>query len=327
MNRNRLTINQKTSILLNFYRMSYGRLSQVLAIPRSSISSFIYRTRITGSIENRKSRGRTKYIDNRMSRKIQSFIRKFPDTTLFELKNKLGLTCSLQTIRKCLKKSKINYYNKSKKIKLNGSDKLLRIEFARNNLNLNFTRLVFTDTTSIEEYFSYKKRNWRVRGIIDPNKHYDRRSKTYIKKYIKFFCWIMFNGQRNITATKRWNASEFVKILDESFKDINLTGKIVIMDRDSVNKTDIVEHWIRGKGAIRLLLPARSADFNPIENLFYLLKKKITQMKAEKTREGNILKSQKAFFEIDDSILNSLCESFTRRLQKAIDLLGANTKY
>lgn len=327
MNRRRLTMEEKTKILLNFSRCSYGKLSEILGVPRSSISSFIYRTIKTGTILNKKSCGRPLSINNRMKRKILTFVRNYPDTTMNGIKSKLNIHCSTQTIRKTLKALKINYYNKTKKIKLNGKDKLMRIEFANTNKNKDFRNLIFTDTTSVEDYFYYKKRNWRIRGVLNPEKHYDRRPKTFIKKYTKYFCWIAFDGKRNITETKKWNASELIKILEESFKDTNISGKFIIMDQDSVNKTDIVNTWIMNKGGVRLLLPVRSADFNPIENFFFILKKKISTMNVDKTREANIIKAKKAFFEVDDFILNCLCESFSRRLQKAINLKGANTKY
>ena len=122
---------------------------------------------------------------------------------------------------------------------------------------------------SVKDYFYYKKQNLRIGGVLNPEKHYDRRLKTFIKKYTKYFCWIAYDGKRNIIDTKKWNASELIKILEESFKDTNIS---IIMDQDSVNKTDIVNTWIMNKGGVRLPLPVRNADFNPIENFFFILK-------------------------------------------------------
>ena len=71
----------------------------------------------------------------------------------------------------------------------------------------------------------------------------------------------------------------------------------------------------------------RSPDTNPLENLFFILKHRLSKLKYKKTQEEHIDKVIRTFNNIEDEIVYSLCSSFKRRLEDIIRLKGCNTKY
>ena len=85
--------------------------------------------------------------------------------------------------------------------------------------------------------------------------------------------------------------------------------------RSSV-KMDVFEH------------PAQSPDMNPIEHLWYQLKRKINHRER---RPHNVKELKRALLEewekIDQDLINSLIDSMPRRVEALLGCKGTSTRY
>lgn len=323
-----LTEKQKIFIISSFKTMSFGRMSEVLNLPRSTVSTFYYKVKRTNKIANNWSKGRPKkYCDNRSKKRIFSLINKFPKITLKESIIRLRFEISRQTFRKRLKELSINNYCQPPKVKLRGTDKTQRLIFCRDNLQKNYKRIVFLDEVSVEHVNSYRTRVWRKFGVIDPEKHYKATTKTFIKKYIKFVSLITYDGTRHIERIETWNSQTFIRFLERILDEYNFRNKILLLDLDSVHNSGLTRRFIQSKGINVIYTPPRSPDLNCIENCFYILKKNLSKSPIPKTNEELSRLVISTFHGIESRIINSLCKSFRRRIIAVQENSGGNTKY
>jgi hypothetical protein len=294
-----------------------------------SPSSFAYKFQRTKRVSNFISTGRPrKYIDLRSKRKLTTLINKRPEITLDEMIRSLRFNVCRTTMRKRLRELGFNYYNKTIKVKLNNQDMNERISFAQANLNNNYKKFIYTDEVSVEFYNSYKSKVWRKFGVIDPNKHYDKKKKTFVKRYMKFFAFMSHDGRRGILPlTERWCGPAFTSLLAQMLRIINTENKIVLCDRDTVHTSAHVSRWMQENNMRMLLTPVRSPDANPIENCFFILKKQLSKKPINKTQEELIEAVKQTFDEIDANIIKNLCKSWKSRMLAIIKVQGNNTKY
>ena len=109
-----------------------------------------------------------------------------------------------------------------------------------------------------------------------------------------------------------------------------------MQDNAPIHSAKKVQDWLTRHGIIVLDWPPYSPDLNPIEQLWYHLKKAIYKIRpdiedimgGEETIRAELSKALPAAWElIREDILLHLIESMDRRLRAVIKAKGWHTKY
>ena len=105
-----------------------------------------------------------------------------------------------------------------------------------------------------------------------------------------------------------------------------------LQDGDPRQNSEAAQESIESINCEIFGIPPRSPDFNPVENVFHLVRKKLDEdapeheIKQETYKEfSNRVKSTIENFPVD--IINKTIESLPKRLRRAIERKGECTKY
>lgn len=222
MRRNFLTEKTKVEILILKNTKSYGKISEVLNKPKSTIYSFVKKFEKTNQLSSIKPPGRKRYIiGKRILRKMLTHIRRNRNTTLSDLKRNFNLQCSLPTISKILSENNIKCYKERYKIKLSWKNINDRKEFYHKYKDWShekWKRVIYSDEVSFDLNRYYRKHLWKKRG----EEVYCSRKPQYIKKYIKAFACVSFFGKSEIIFLddSKWNSNTFINLISNHWNNI-----------------------------------------------------------------------------------------------------------
>jgi transposase len=100
----------------------------------------------------------------------------------------------------------------------------------------------------------------------------------------------------------------------------------LLQDRDPKHRSKIVSEWLERKNVNVLWNPPQSPDLNPIENVWKLLKDKVSEKQPK-----NIKRLEQAIHqcwgELDPVKIRNCVNSMPKRLQAVLDVEGEQTKY
>jgi transposase len=100
--KNRLSDEEKCFIIKNIEKMTVGRIGQLLNRSRSTIQNFRIRWLRESRFNNNKSHGAHGKLRTSILKRIEKFIRLYPQTTLQKIKNNFNLSVCRQTLSKYL---------------------------------------------------------------------------------------------------------------------------------------------------------------------------------------------------------------------------------
>jgi transposase len=87
----------------------------------------------------------------------------------------------------------------------------------------------------------------------------------------------------------------------------------------------IVKKWIADNNIKRLKWPAQSPDMNPIEHVWFLLKRRLALLRHKNFEELKV-NIKKEFENIDKQHISNLIKSMPRRIKALIKAKGGHTK-
>ena len=133
-------------------------------------------------------------------------------------------------------------------------------------------------------------------------------------------------------SQKRCNQYTYRDILEEHLRpSMEATGtKIFVQDNATCHTAKSMKAWFDDNKDIQLLLwPPQSADMNPIENLWDLLKQEVGKLPTATSREQLKTRIMQAWANLGErtEVLQSLCDSMPRRIQRLLEAKGGTTKY
>ena len=134
---------------------------------------------------------------------------------------------------------------------------------------------------------------------------------------------------------EKMSGEYFTDFVNRNFSTIFVSQtekKWFVMDNDPSQKSKAARKAINNAGASLFAIPARSPDLNPIENLFHVVKKQLTQqaIKDEIYRENwcqFVARVRKTLLEIPVPYINNLLLSMPKRIEAVIKSKGIRTKY
>ena len=176
--------------------------------------------------------------------------------------------------------------------------------------------------------------------------------QTYsTKKSMKVRVGAMFwdTGRSNLYIMDRdfeskkhgYSARSYIEVLDAEveriFEELDDPGYEYMQDNASIHTALKVRQWFANRG-IRLMLnwPPYSQDLNPIEHIWWHLKRRVFEMfpevaaeKSESEDARQRLESclQAAWDTLEKELFDSLNKSMPRRIEVCIKAKGWHTKY
>jgi transposase len=325
---------EKISILKNYDTMSLGRISELLNRSRSTIYFFHKKWIRTQSILNIKHEGKKPKLSQREIKRLEAYVTANPLATLERIKRACALPVHTKTVSRYLKKLGFGNYKYLVKPKISNANKGLRMAFVNGHINWSnrrWRKVLFSDESSVELWKLYQRRVWRKRGEAMKPGCFLPSAQKFGKKYMKVWSCFSYNGVGTIVFVDgRLNRYKYRDILSNNLvrEGRRLIGNdfVFMEDNDTVHKSGIVATWQKRNKINVLKWPAQSSDMNPLENLWFILKKRLALRRYSNEQEFKEIVQQE-WNSIDVSICRSLIDSMPRRLRAVRDSNGDVTKY
>nr|CAH7714409.1 unnamed protein product [Callosobruchus chinensis] len=223
------------------------------------------------------------------------------------MKIRLGLNCCKKTICNYLHKNGIHKRSPAVKPMLSGEHRRRRLQFCQENLNRDWSNVVFSDEKMFSTSLDHRPPLWRPN-----NTRYD---------------------PANVIPNKM-NSQEYVDILENgfipSYRILYPEGAVnFVQDNSAVHTAHIVRNYLAQNSYNVIAWPAKSPDLNPIENLWGIMVKRWeTGDPLPNSRQNLNLHCRRIWESFRGSdVCRNLVGSMQRRLQACIDAEGGYTKY
>lgn len=327
-----------------------GRSSEIAAqigCAKRTINRTIQRLDETEKTSSRPRTGAPAKLDNRDEREILRIVRRTPEIKYSELKRQAGVDVHKITLYRLLKEHGITNWIAKRRPKLTEAAREKRLAFALEHQHWGYTewsKVVWSDECSLERG-SGKARKWVFRT---PEQKWDH---NMIQEYSKGkdlcqMVWGAFYGDGNQSLlvimrrdpeAKRngYTAVSYMETLEEGLVPIYEPGYIFMQDNARIHTAYKVQDWLELHGVWVMSWPPYSPDLNPIEHLWYELKKKVFELHPELEDQGGSAQAlrnlqdacKEAWALISESHMQTLVESMEDRIAAVIRAEGWQTKY
>lgn len=166
----------------------------------------------------------------------------------------------------------------------------------------------------------------------------DRLHRRYCKQTVKHvggnvMVWTCFSGNRLgpvhkiVDKMDRFMYKHILETRMLPYAEWHMPLRWVFQqDNDPKHTSKLVKDWFRTKRIQVLDWPAQSPDFNPIENLFAIVKRRLGSSRF--TSKDNLFKGfKKEWKSIEKTTLRNLIASMPKRCAAVIKNNGSYTKY
>ena len=142
--------------------------------------------------------------------------------------------------------------------------------------------------------------------------------------------------QRDETRRRAgYTAWSYLEALEEGLLPHYRRGQLFMADNAPIHTARISKRWLKDHRVKTIDWPPYSPDLNPIEHLWWALKKKLYELYPEFNYTGDIVEEweqfenglREAWSAIPDSLIVKLISSMPRRLNAVRKASGYQTKY
>jgi transposase len=311
-------------------RMGKDAIAKYIGCSKNTVTNWVHKWRKSKDLTDKPKSGRWRSTTAKQDKKIVKLAEKENDPTSFNIQQEMkkkGVNISVWTIRRRLHEAEGKYINKIPKPLLTEKHRKNRLQWAKSHRNFDWNKVIFTDESTFQLNQSIGKA-WQFSG--------KRKIIRTVKHPLKVHVWGCFSAsgfgrlicfQRNLNAEFMCNIYEkgLLASANGFFGDGNLDW-ILQEDNDPKHRSRLATNWKIEKGITVLPWPAMSPDQNPIENVWRIMKIRISKkrigttrgLKAELTKEWNQLPRELAV---------ELVNSMKSRVEALIKSNGDYTMY
>lgn len=285
--------------------------------------------------------GKKKLISQRTARKIARKVNLgkilTPRQAKLELATETGIRVSESTVRRSLKEQGLKSYVKKKKPSLTQAQKLKRLKFCNEvkNFGVNEWRnVLFSDETSVQVCGPAASRyTWKKSGALDQAHNIRPTSKFGGGRVTIWGCFGFLGVGHAVVINGKLNAATYLDVINEEMlasprlcvpDPANFTFQ---QDNDPTHKAKIVMENFKEKNVKLFEWPPNSPDLNPIENLWYIIKQKISRQGVGFKKAELWEKFHKEWKAMDVKICQNLVDSMPKRIKMCLQAGGNPIKY
>lgn len=310
--------------LVNYYKNGYT-LNQISIKMKISVSTVIrwlkkYIETKNFCIKKKNIKLKTTIEENNILYDLAANNKKFRLNTLKNLLNEQNILLSKTTIWRRLKSEEYIFGKGKIKPKLTDKQKIKRLEWALNNKDTDWTKVNFSDEVTI--YLNCENKfYWYIKG----QKPIHRKQRHSKKLNVWAFINIYFGIGDYVIFNKNLNKELYEEILSEHLIIYSNDDFIFQQDNHPVHKSKLIKDYLKNNNINLLSWPSNSPDLNPIENLWKLVKDKLSFETL--TKDNFEEKVRESINSIEMEKIYNMISSMHIRIQKVIDSNGDSIDY
>lgn len=311
-------------------KLSAGMAAKEVGCSKSAAQRWLKTFSETGDVIEKPKSGRKRKTGKIEDEKIFEASKSLPEASSSHLSHILeekGLEISAQTIRRRLHEAGMVFASPMFKPLLTEHHRKCRLEFANKNAQMDWTRVIFTDETTLQ-LFTAPRKVWRNKG-----ENYVARTVKHPFNIHAWGCFAASGFGRLYLFKGNLNAQRLTKIYEEALlpSALELFGDshepwFLQEDNDPKHVSRLAKEWRALNLINRIDWPSQSPDLNPIENVWGVLKANVAQKKCRTEKElEKAVKEEWA--NMNQNFCRNLVESLPKRLHAVISSEGDYTIY
>ena len=311
-------------------KLSIYAIAKEVHCSQDTVKTWIDRYQKTGDVQDEEGRGRKRKTSEKEDLDIISMAKKQRTSTLADISismSRQGTDISLMTVKQRLNEQGLHKLKPLLKPLLLDNHRTSRLNWAKANKNTDWSKVIFTDETTISQ-FSRPKKVWRQKGeiIMVPTVKHSAKVHVYgcfsEEGFGNIYCFT-----NNLTGDLLCTIYETTLLpsAENFFGEDNHNWKLQ-EDNDPKHTSRKAQKWRSRNHVKRISWPSQSPDLNPIENVWAILKANISNHKPTSTKELiRIIK--KEWEKLDKTFAENLVSSMKNRISLVISNKGDHILY
>ena len=311
-------------------KLSFNAIAEYMKCSKQTVITWVKRYEESQNVENQKGSGRKRKTEENQDFMILKRIKSYPEESSIQLSQYMkgqSVDISPRTIRRRLAEAGFRYGVPIGKPLLTEDHINARFQWAMDHRNFDFSKAIFTDESTFF-LFSNKHKIWQPRGA--------RKVFRTVKHPTKVHVWgcLSENGFGELYCfTSNLNAQLLCKIYKKALLPSvkKLFGSEdpewwLVEDNDPKHRSKVAKELKKQKKIKILQWPSQSPDINCIENVWGLLKTKMTKYRCSKV-SSFVRALKKEWKNLSQDYSQALVKSMKRRIEALIEAKGDYTIY
>ena len=316
----------------------YKTIANALNVPKSTVLSIVHKFRSKGTVATLPGRGRKKKISAASTRFLRRQVVKNPRLTAKDLQQDLaaaGTSVSTATVRRTLNAEGLHARTPRRTPLLTQKHKNSRLHYAQNHINKPqrfWNSVLWSDETKLELFGPMDQRYvWRKKNEAYAEKNTLPTVKHGGGSVMLWGCFASSGTGKLYRVEGKMNSIKYQEILGEnvmpSVRKLKLGRHWTFQqDNDPKHTSKSTKAWFQQRSWKILEWPSQSPDLNPIENLWWDLKKAVAKRKPKNIRELEAIACEE-WAKIPQERCQKLVSGYASRLEHVLKAKGGSTKY